>query len=60
MPEIDDESITHELITIVGNLIDNALEAVTNCEKQVEVEIQYGNTLIITVQDTGKGIQKKK
>ena len=33
MPEIDDESITHELITIVGNLIDNALEAVTNCEK---------------------------
>ena len=60
MPEIDDESITHELITIVGNLIDNALEAVTNCEKkQVEVEIQYGNTLIITVQDTGKGIQEK-
>ena len=33
MPEIDDESIIHELITIVGNLIDNALEAVTNCEK---------------------------
>ena len=61
MPEIDDESITHELITIVGNLIDNALEAVTNCEKkQVEVEIQYGNTLIITVQDTGKGIQEKE
>lgn len=61
MPEIEDESITHELITIVGNLIDNALEAVTNCEKkQVEVEIQYGNTLIITVQDTGKGIQEKE
>ncbi len=59
MPEIADESITHELITIVGNLIDNALEAVTNCEKkQVEVEIQYGDTLIITVQDTGKGIQE--
>ncbi len=60
MPEIVDESITHELITIVGNLIDNALEAVTNCEKkQVEVEIQYGDTLIITVQDTGKGIQEE-
>ena len=60
MPEIADESITHELITIVGNLIDNALEAVTNCEKkQVEVEIQYGDTLIITVQDTGKGIQEE-
>ena len=61
MPEIEDESITHELITIVGNLIDNALEAVANCEKkQVEVEIQYGDTLIITVQDTGKGIQEEE
>ncbi len=60
MPEIDDESIIHELITIVGNVIDNALEAVTNCEKkQVELEIQYGDTLIITVQDTGKGIQEE-
>ncbi|KLA00790.1 hypothetical protein B4147_0835 [Bacillus wiedmannii] len=60
MPEMDDENITHELITIVGNLIDNALEAVTNCEKkQVEVEIQYGDTLTITVQDTGKGIQEE-
>lgn len=60
MPEMDDESITHELITIVGNLIDNALEAVMNCEKkQVEVEIQYGDTLTITVQDTGKGIQEE-
>lgn len=61
MPEIEDESITHELITIVGNLIDNALEAVMNCEKkQVELEIQYGDTLIITVQDTGKGIPEEE
>lgn len=61
MPEIDDESITHELITIVGNLIDNALEAVTNCEKkQVEVKIQHGDILTITVQDTGKGIKEKE
>ncbi|HFJ9318214.1 two-component system sensor histidine kinase DcuS [Bacillus anthracis] len=61
MPEIEDECITHELITIVGNLIDNALEAVANCEKkQVEIEIQYGDTLIITVQDTGKGIQEEE
>lgn len=61
MPEIDDESIIHELITIVGNLIDNALEAVTNCEKkQVELEIQYGDTLTITVRDTGKGIPEEE
>ncbi len=59
LPEIYDESITHELITIVGNLIDNALEAVMNCEKkQVEIGIQYGDTLTITVQDTGNGIKE--
>ncbi|PGO22490.1 two-component system sensor histidine kinase DcuS [Bacillus cereus] len=59
LPEIYDERIIHELITIVGNLINNSLDAVTNCEKkQVEVGIQYGDTLIITVQDTGKGIKE--
>ena len=40
MPEIDDESITHELITIVGNLIDNALEAVTNV-KRSKLKLRY-------------------
>lgn len=59
LPEMYDERIIHELITIVGNLINNALDAVTNCEKkQVEIGIQYGDTLIITVQDTGKGIKE--
>ena len=29
-------------------------------KKQVELEIQYGDTLIITVQDTGKGIQEEE
>ncbi|HGH7182728.1 two-component system sensor histidine kinase DcuS [Bacillus cereus] len=61
LPEIYDESITHELITIVGNLIDNALEAVMNCEKkQVEIGIQYGDKLTITVQDTGNGIKEEE
>lgn len=59
LPEPDDESIIHELITIVGNLIDNALDAVMNCErKQVHVSIHYQDKLIITVQDTGNGIRK--
>ncbi|MFN6593240.1 sensor histidine kinase [Bacillus sp. TD10] len=57
LPDIYDESIIHELITIVGNLINNSLDAVMNCKKkQVEVGIQYGDALIITVQDTGSGI----
>ncbi|QDQ03877.1 sensor histidine kinase [Bacillus sp. BD59S] len=57
LPDIYDECIIHELITIVGNLINNAFDAVMNCEKkQVEVGIQHGDTLMITVQDTGSGI----
>ncbi|ANN35742.1 two-component system sensor histidine kinase DcuS (plasmid) [Bacillus thuringiensis serovar coreanensis] len=59
LPNINDECIIHELITIFGNLIDNALDAVMNCEKkQVEVGIQYGDTLIITVKDTGNGVSE--
>ena len=61
LPETNDESIIHELITIVGNLIDNAVDAVMNCEKkQVQVSIRYEDRLIITVQDTGTGIEKDK
>ena len=61
LPDIYDERIIHELITIVGNLINNALDAVVDCEKKkVEIGIQYGDTLNITVQDTGKGIQENE
>ncbi|PGB38530.1 two-component system sensor histidine kinase DcuS (plasmid) [Bacillus toyonensis] len=57
LPDIYDDCIIHELITIVGNLINNAFDAVMNCEKkQVEVGIQHGDALMITVQDTGSGI----
>ncbi|KEK23320.1 sensor histidine kinase [Bacillus gaemokensis] len=61
LPESYDESIIHELITIVGNLINNALDAVMNCEyKRVHVSIQYQDKLIIIVKDTGYGIQKEE
>ncbi|HDR7213094.1 TPA: two-component system sensor histidine kinase DcuS [Bacillus cytotoxicus] len=57
LPDIFDESMIHELITIVGNLIDNALDAVTNCEeKRVQIAIYYEDTLMIVVKDTGHGI----
>ncbi|MGF9963587.1 sensor histidine kinase [Bacillus rhizoplanae] len=61
LPESADESIIHELITIVGNLIDNALDAVANCEsKQVHISIQYKDKLIVKVTDTGHGIKKEE
>ncbi|GAA3313448.1 hypothetical protein GCM10020331_003610 [Ectobacillus funiculus] len=54
--------MSHELITILGNLIDNALEAVSSCpRKQIEVHFDYGDDILtIEVKDTGVGIEKKK
>ena len=61
LPEPYDESIIHELITIVGNLIDNALDAVINCQyKRVDISIQYQDKMIITVKDTGVGIRQEE
>ncbi|MGM7723708.1 DcuS/MalK family sensor histidine kinase [Metabacillus sp. Hm71] len=58
LPEPEDASITHELITIIGNLIDNAIEAVeSSTSKQIEVEFDYADEILtVEVKDTGIGI----
>ncbi|MED4164766.1 sensor histidine kinase [Halalkalibacterium halodurans] len=58
IPKASSEQMVHELITILGNLIDNALEAVIKAkEKTVLVQLEYSNErLHIRVQDTGPGI----
>ncbi|KIL37466.1 histidine kinase [Cohnella kolymensis] len=58
LPEPDNPEVIHELITIVGNLIDNALHAVQGCaRKAVDVCFDYENMgLTIIVSDTGPGI----
>lgn len=52
---------TEELVTVVGNLVENAIEAVNaqngNCLRNVVVQISEDNTgLLIIVSDTGIGI----
>ncbi|MER8009820.1 sensor histidine kinase [Streptomyces sp. NPDC094149] len=46
------------LVTIVGNLVDNALDAVAGTlHARVEVELRTeGRTVVLTVRDTGPGI----
>ncbi|MFD0679839.1 MULTISPECIES: ATP-binding protein [unclassified Paenibacillus] len=68
--EIDNESTFRDvpatidrdmLVTIIGNLIDNAMEAVIECERAVEKKVKLfvtdaGNDLIIECEDSGCGI----
>ncbi|MBZ9642703.1 sensor histidine kinase [Streptomyces sp. PSKA30] len=47
-----------ELVTIVGNLVDNALDAVAGTpHARVEIELHAeGRTAVLTVRDTGPGV----
>lgn len=58
LPRPADPEIVHELITIVGNLIDNAIEAVgETAEKRVDVWFDYMDGILsLEVTDTGPGI----
>lgn len=55
--EFQDQEMIHDVITIVGNLINNALDAVADTEqKDIVVElVETEGRLHITVRDTGKG-----
>ncbi|TCN26782.1 CitB family two-component system sensor histidine kinase MalK [Mesobacillus foraminis] len=58
IPEPEDPLITHELITIMGNLIDNAIEAMYVVkERKLKVHLNYAaGRLSVSVKDSGQGI----
>ncbi len=59
--DIPDEIDRPLLVTIIGNLIDNAMDAVVeraHNEKAVKISLSdFGTQLIIEVEDTGEGIE---
>lgn len=61
IPELSAD-LSFEIITILGNLIDNALDAMNNNkEKTLEVTIKISaTTLFLSVSDTGIGIPEEK
>jgi two-component system, CitB family, sensor histidine kinase MalK len=61
LPQPADSEILHDLVTIIGNLVDNALEAVGNSDnKQVKLNVVYDEgELLIEVSDHGAGIPEK-
>lgn len=61
LPNLEDNDFVHQLIEIVGNLINNAFDALKESEnKKIELFILYEEGKIyIEVRDTGKGIPKE-
>ncbi|MEH7336252.1 DcuS/MalK family sensor histidine kinase [Neobacillus drentensis] len=60
LPTPANSEITHELITIIGNLVDNAMEAIADCPiKKVELKLDYAEDILtVEVKDTGMGMTK--
>ncbi|RBW71154.1 DcuS/MalK family sensor histidine kinase [Bacillus taeanensis] len=61
IPEPENKETTHELITTLGNLIDNAIESLSECtQKNLEIKLIYlEERLIIIVTDSGQGISEE-
>jgi CitB family two-component system sensor histidine kinase MalK len=58
IPEPVNPKMTHELITILGNLIDNSIEAMVNStDKTLDVTLYFSDKLLtLEVSDSGPGI----
>lgn len=61
IPEPKHSYITHEMITIIGNLIDNSIDSLSASavsEKTIDVHLKYiNNALIIDIVDSGLGLK---
>ena len=62
IPQANRPEITHELITILGNIIDNAIDSVSTSDKQeIRMKFSYIDDLLsMTITDTGEGIPEDK
>lgn len=58
VPQPKQEQIIHEMVTIIGNLVENAFDAVgSSAQKEVELHMYCdGEFLYIHISDTGEGI----
>lgn len=62
VPKPNNNATIQDLVTILGNLIDNAIDSLQGCkEKKVEVEVRpvENNQLSIIVSDTGMGMNRE-
>ncbi len=62
VPDLHDAEIVHDIITIVGNLVNNALDALKKVKKkEIYLKIVTENDVLkIEIRDTGEGIEQEK
>ncbi|MCY7673330.1 Spo0B domain-containing protein, partial [Bacillus altitudinis] len=62
VPNSEDPAVTHDLITVIGNLLNNALDAVSHTEnKNISISFRYvQEQLHIEITDTGVGLTKEE
>ncbi|MDJ0331512.1 DcuS/MalK family sensor histidine kinase [Planococcus sp. S3-L1] len=62
IPCPEDPAVTHEIITILGNIVDNAIDSVMESERKlITMELSYiDNLLEMTVADSGPGIPRNR
>ncbi len=60
VPETEEQDLIHEVITILGNLIDNGVDAVKNsARKWITLRFDYfEDVLVLEIHDTGKGMDE--
>jgi sensor histidine kinase regulating citrate/malate metabolism len=52
-----DESLSSDVATVLGNLVDNSLDALAPGPGWVEVEVRHdGGDVVVTVRDSGPGV----
>ena len=58
LPVPADPEVIHDIVTVLGNLVDNSIEAVVACPlKRIDVSFTYANNLLnLEVRDTGPGM----
>ena len=61
IPNPADPAVVHELVTIIGNVIDNAIDNVSNTNhKSINASFSYIDELLtITIRDSGTGIPQE-
>ena len=61
LPSLSDDAVSHDLVTVLGNLLENAVEAIgTGPRREIQISLQpEGTQLHLSVMDSGPGLPEE-